>query len=112
MNYSFEIIDYSSFEETSIDEFPNKTIYTTRDWYSFLEKDSKVRPVILKIFKNDKLIGYYYGGEIRKFGFKIIGSPFIGWSTCWMGMELFEGESKTDVLKPLCQFLTNKLHYI
>lgn len=112
MNYSFEKIEYETFRETSIEQFPNKTIYTTLDWYEFLIQDSHIKPVIIKIYRDRKEIGYFYGGEIKKFGIKIIASPFSGWSTCWMGFELATEDNKYEVLDALSKFLFKKLHYI
>lgn len=112
MGYRFETIEYADYTETSIADFPNKTIYTTADWYTYLIHDSHVVPVIIKIYKDEKAIGYFYGGEIKKFGIKIIASPFSGWSTCWMGFELIAGENKFDVINPLWAYLTKELHYV
>ena len=112
MKYTFEKIDFSSFQETSINDFKDKSIYTTKDWCDFLIEDSHIVPVIIKIFKDEKEIGYFYGGEIKKFGLKIIASPFSGWSTCWMGFELAEGENRYDIIEPLWNYLSKELHYV
>lgn len=112
MNYRFEKVDYHDFKETTIAQFPNKTIYTTADWYEYLKVDSGVIPVIIKIYQDNQHIGYFYGGEIRKFGIRIIASPFSGWSTCWMGFETVEGVNKFDLVEPLWLYLSKELHYI
>lgn len=112
MNYQFEKIDFADFKETTIEEFPDKTIYTTADWYKYLIEDSGVVPVIIKIYADGQHIGYFYAGEIKKFGIRIIASPFSGWSTCWMGFEVKEGINKFDLLDPLWNYLSKELHYL
>ena len=111
MQYRFEKINFSEFKETSTKEFPNKIIYTTEDWYKYLQLDSGVIPVVIKIYQNEQAIGYFYAGEIKKFGIKIIASPFSGWSTCWMGFEVKEGVDKFDLIEPLWKYLTKELYY-
>lgn len=111
MPYRFEEVDFSDFMETTAEQFPEKSIYTTADWYAYLQADSHVKPVVIRIFQDNCPIGYFYGGEIRKFGLKIIASPFSGWSTCWMGFEAIPGVNKLDLLPPLWNYLTCELGY-
>jgi len=111
MLYQFESVKLENFTETTVDQFPEKTIYTTADWYKYLQLDCRVKPVIIRISQNNRLIGYFYGGEIRKFGLKIIASPFSGWSTCWMGFETVPGVDKFDLLGPLWNYLTHEQGY-
>lgn len=111
MTYRFEKVDFQHFSETTVDQFPEKTIYATEDWYKYLQLDCHVKPVIIHIFQDEQPIGYFYGGEIRKFGLKIIASPFSGWSTCWMGFETIPGVNKLDLINPLWNYLTRECGY-
>lgn len=111
MDYHFEKIDYKNFSEVDIKDYPNKSLFTTNQWYDFIVRDSKVVPIIIKIFKHNEHIGYFYAGEIKKFGIKIIASPFSGWSTCWMGFDTLDDQNKLDIVTPLSQYLFNDLRY-
>lgn len=89
--------------------FKNKNLFTTIDWLEFIEEDSKVRPIFLRIInENNDFIGYFTAMETKKFGFKIIGSPFPGWSTCFMGFDVVDGVNRYDLLPAITEYLFKK----
>ena len=49
-------------------------------------------------------IGYFTGLMVRKFGFRILGSPFPGWSTDYMGFYAYETESIDAAIRALVSF--------
>lgn len=42
-------------------------------------------------------------------GVRICGSPFSGWSTCYMGLDLLQRENKCEILRQLVPFLYRAL---
>ncbi len=85
--------------------FPNKSLYTTLDWLDYIKEDSHATPFFLRITDNDKLLGYFTGAYVYKYGIKIAGSPFSGWSTVYMGFDVVQGVNKLDLIEPVKEFL-------
>ena len=105
--YEFTKIQMSQLDENEYYDFENKTVFTTLPWLQYLLEDNKGSQLILiRITKNDKdFVGYFTGILIRKFGIRIIGSPFRGWSTCYMGFDLKCADEKLAVLRELKDYL-------
>lgn len=112
--YSFEQIDIDKIDIEEYYGFEKKSPFTTLPWLRFLIEDNKANPVIVRITDNNELIGYFTGLTIRKFGIKIFGSPFKGWSTCFMGYDLFDYSLIKELLEPTIEFIykKTKCHYI
>jgi len=49
-------------------------------------------------------VGYFSGLVVRRFGVRILGSPFPGWTTESMGFNLAEGVSRRDAAAALVRF--------
>lgn len=111
MNYTFRKVEFEQFEEASTGKFPHKALFTTKDWFSFLIRYAHIKPIIVEISGGGNVLGYFYAGEIKKFGIKILASPFGGWGTCWMGFDLADGCNKFEIVGPLWDFLSKRLHY-
>ncbi len=97
-------------ENKLIDNIPNNIIYTTPSWLNFLkETQKKIEPVILKIYENEVLIGYFTGCIIRKYGMKFLGSPLRGWNTPYMGFNVSDYSKKYAILKHLHRYALKEL---
>ena len=82
-----------------------QTVFTTYAWIQFLKKNQKIESVVLEVVSDEKVVAYFVGGIISKFGMKILGSPFEGWLTCDMGF--IEVDSNIDyncALKDVADF--------
>ena len=114
--YSFEELKLESIDNAEFNDSPDKTVFTTKEWIRFIAEDQNATPVILGICKNNALIGFFAGAVISKYGIKIFGSPFRGWSTCFMGLDLKAGfeDERVEIYKELKNFLIKKYrcHYI
>lgn len=103
--YTFEIIKFEDIDITEYNGFLNKTVFTTKCWIDFVREDSEAEPVIVRIMEKERFIGYFTGLLTTKFGIKILGSPFSGWSTCYMGIDTDFLEEKCEIIKQLVPFL-------
>ncbi len=65
-----------------------RTVYTTSAWLTFLAKTQAGHPVRAALMDGSKTVGYFTGLVIQKLGLKILGSPFPGWTTDYMGLSL------------------------
>jgi len=114
MNYKFcfKRVITKELDIEEFNSFPNKSVLTTIDWIKFIEEDSKAVPYILRITRNDELVGYFSAMIIKKLGVSIMGSPFPGWSTPYMGLDLLDAAKKSEVLVELIDFIRKTENYI
>lgn len=112
--YKFERIALNNINEKEYNSIPDKTVYTTRPWLNFIAEDSKVRDFILRISDSEgNFLGYFTGFITNKFGIRILGSPFAGWSTCFMGLDLLDRSEQFDILRAIVKYAykTEKVVY-
>jgi hypothetical protein len=86
--FIFDKILFNDIDDKEFNDFPKKTIFTTKDWLRFIENDQGAKIIIIRIRNDDEIIGFFSGGIVSKYGIKIVGSPFRGWSTCFMGLDI------------------------
>lgn len=108
-------------EQISVDELSeleknnyDQTIFQTSLWIQFLIIDQNIKPVILKIYENEDLKGVFVGGIIKKFGIKILGSPFEGWLTPDMGFIDINNLNFMEAISSVKKYAFNNLnvHFI
>ncbi len=104
MNASFERIDIDSVTDEELAKFPDRVIHQTRPWIRFLENSLGAEPLLARLRENDRTLGYFTGLLVKELGFKILGSPFPGWSTTFMGFNLTAGVSRSIALEALKEF--------
>lgn len=70
----------------------------------FLAEDQHGEPMIAALKAGDEVLGYFTGLIVRKFGFKILGSPFRGWSTPYMGFNLRPDVARRVAIEALSDY--------
>lgn len=103
--YSFEVIDIDKINIEEFNAFDKKSVFTTIEWLKFINLDQCAELIIIRITDEKKLMGYFTGCLVKKFGIKIFGSPLSGWATCYMGFDLFDYNLITALLKPTIDFI-------
>jgi hypothetical protein len=94
---------------STLQQFPDRTLYQSPPWLSFLEETQKGEIVIAALREGNAVLGYFAGLMIRKFGLYILGSPLPGWTTSYMGFVLKPEVSRTDALEALKHFAFRNL---
>jgi CelD/BcsL family acetyltransferase involved in cellulose biosynthesis len=89
---------------STLQQFPDRTLYQSPPWLSFLEETQKGEIVIAALREGNAVLGYFAGLMIRRFGLRILGSPLPGWTTSYMGFVLEPKVSRTDALEALRHF--------
>ena len=92
--------------------FPDRTIFQTAAWMSFLQKTQGATPVVAWVRDGAEIVGCFTGLIVRKFGVRILGSPFPGWTTSYMGLSVLPGISRRAAVKALIEFAFENLHCI
>lgn len=95
--------------ETSLESFPERTVYQSRAWMSFVAATQNAEPIILAFTRRGEVVGLFAGLIVRKFGFKILGSSFPGWTTGYMGLVLRAEVSRSEALKVLMAYAFSNL---
>jgi hypothetical protein len=92
--------------------FPDRQVFQTSSWLAFLADAQRGTPVQLVLRQDDEPVGYFAGLVVRKFGMKILGSPFAGWTTSYMGLRLRDGLSRSEGIKAVLDYAFHRLHCI
>ena len=95
------IIDFESGKWAQLDQFADRTVFQTSGWVRFVSQSQKATPVLAELRDGGEVVGYFTGLTFTKFGVKVLGSSFPGWTTPYMGFNLVEGVSRAAALKAL-----------
>lgn len=111
---SLERLDLNHVPWEKLDQFEDRTIFQTLPWLNFVAKTQAAEPVAAAVREDGCTLGYFTGLTVRKFGFKILGSPFGGWTTDYMGFNLLPKIPRREVLEAVPSFAFKDLgcHYL
>jgi hypothetical protein len=89
-------------------------VFQTLPWLNFLAETQKAEPVLAAVESDGHLLGYFIGLTVNKYGIKVLGSPFRGWGTYFMGFSMVPGVSRREALEALPAFAFKELgcHYL
>lgn len=71
---------------TRFDALPDRSI--SREWIEFLADTQAATPIAAELRDGTSVLGYFTGLVFSRFGLRILGSPFPGWTTSYMGFAL------------------------
>lgn len=92
------ILDPANVPWNALDAFEDRTVFQTREWLAFLEETQGARPVIAELREGGEVAGYYAGLTFQRFGIRILGGSFPGWTTPYIGFNLREGAPRREAL--------------
>jgi hypothetical protein len=92
------IIDFESADWERLDDFEDRTVFQTREWLLFIRETQNATPVLAELRKGNEILGYFSGLIFKRFGIKILGSSFPGWTTPYIGFNLSPGASRGAAL--------------
>lgn len=107
--YNVKEVNFDVLKKIQEDTDIIQTVFTSYEWIKFLWKNGKGKPVILEITKDKKVIAYFVGVIFKKFGIKILGSPFEGWTTCDMGFCALDNINRLELLDYVKDYAFKKL---
>jgi len=113
MTYRFERVDGPTHElKTDIEAYHPQTIHQSPAWLAFVSRAQKGEPVVAALKDGRETVGYFTGVIVRKFGLRILGSPFPGWSTDYMGLSLAAGVPRPLAVQALIEFAFRELRCV
>ena len=89
--------------------FSDREIFQTPAWIRFLAESQGAEPVVLTLKDGGEAVGYFAGLIARKAGLRILGSPFVGWSTERMGFRLLPGVSRRAAIMATANYAYKEL---
>ncbi|HMF96537.1 MAG TPA: GNAT family N-acetyltransferase [Vicinamibacterales bacterium] len=99
--FEFRALDAADIEWQALDRFDDRVVFQTRAWLNFIAESQRATPIVAEIRDNGAVAGYFSGLVVRKFGVRILGSSFPGWTTPYIGFNLAPGRSRAPLLDPL-----------
>jgi len=102
-------IDCKSADWKRLDRFPDRTVFQTREWLHFVAESQTATPLVAEVREGSVVAGYFTGLTFSKFGMKVLGSSFPGWTTPYIGFNLAPGASRRAALEALEKFAWDQL---
>jgi Acetyltransferase (GNAT) domain len=105
----FHRIDNKAADWKRLDRFADRTVFQTREWLQFIAESQNAVPVLAELREAGDLLGYFTGLTFSKFGMKVLGSSFPGWTTPYIGFNLNPGTPRRAALEALEKFAWDDL---
>ena len=93
------VLNFNQVDWRCLDSFADRTVFQTREWVSFVAESQRAKPVIAELSEGGRIVGYFTGLTFTRFGVKILGSSFPGWTTPYMGFNMVSGASRGAALR-------------
>lgn len=103
--YSFEQVNYREIDDYINHEYEDRLIFQTKEWIDFVSDCKGAEPIVIRIKKDNKEIGFFTSLIFSVMGVRIIGSPFRGWTTLYMGFNLKPGENRVEIIPELWRYV-------
>ena len=92
------LIELGKVDWQRLDQFEDRTVFQTREWLQFLAETQHATPIVAELTDGGTTAGYFSGLVFRRFGLRILGSSFPGWTTPYIGFNLLPGFSRPAAL--------------
>jgi CelD/BcsL family acetyltransferase involved in cellulose biosynthesis len=104
-----EQVDLGRCDWERMDAFADRQVFQTKEWLEFVASTQQAEPIVCAVTDGSSTVGYFTGLTVRRFGVRILGSPFPGWTTFYMGFNLEEGVSRREAAAALRTFAFRSL---
>jgi CelD/BcsL family acetyltransferase involved in cellulose biosynthesis len=95
--------------DPTIEARRSRNVFRTREWLEFLARTQQAEPVVAHVERDGVPVGAFTGLVVRRFGVRILGSPFQGWMTGPMGFTLNPDVDRGEATRALMRFAFRKL---
>jgi hypothetical protein len=93
----------------ALDAFGDRSFTQRRPWLEFVASFTGGEVVVAELHRGAELVGYFNGVLFRRCGVPILGSPFRGWTTPYMGFNLAPGTPRLEALASVERFAFREL---
>jgi len=102
LSASFREVDHSPAFWRAVAAISGSAI--SGEWLEFVRETQNATPVAAELRHGSDCLGFFTGLIVKKCGLRILGSPFPGWMTPYMGITLNPGVSRSLALIALERF--------
>jgi CelD/BcsL family acetyltransferase involved in cellulose biosynthesis len=95
--------------DPTIEPLRTRNVFRTREWLEYVERTQQAEPVVAHVERDGELVGSFTGLIVKRFGVRILGSPFQGWMTGPMGFSLQPGVPRAEAMQALVRFAFRRL---
>jgi Acetyltransferase (GNAT) domain len=106
----FEREAYNQVDWDLLDSFGDRTFSQRRAWLEFICETQAGEAVLARLEDEGRTLGFFSGVVIRRMGMRIMGSPFPGWTTPYIGLNLFPGVPRAVAVAALIPFVFRTLN--
>jgi CelD/BcsL family acetyltransferase involved in cellulose biosynthesis len=99
-----ERLDLADVEWSQLDSLSDRNVFQTREWLGFVEATQAAEPLVARVLDGGRTVAFFTGLVVRRFGVRILGSPFQGWATGYLGFNRLEEISNRDAVAALVDF--------
>jgi hypothetical protein len=99
-----ERLDPAEIDWSQLDSLSDRNVFQTREWIQFVEATQGAEPVVARVLDEKRTVAFFTGLLVRRLGVRILGSPFQGWATGYMGFNRLEEISNRDAVAALVEF--------
>lgn len=107
-----ERVRLADVDGTALDAAPDRLLFQTREWLEFLARTQRAEPVVARVLAGRTCVGHFTGLIVRRCGLRILGSPFPGWTTDYMGFNLEPGVDRRHAALALARFAFGPLRCV
>lgn len=104
-----EPINRAEIDWSRLDALDDRNVFQTREWIEFVEATQGAEPVVARVRDGARTVGYFTGFVTRRLGIRILGSPFQGWATGYLGFNRVEPVAGRDLAEALVEFALGRL---
>lgn len=109
MTLTFRRLTVGEIDWQALDAFGDRMFSQRRCWLEFIEAFTNGETVIAALDRGGETVGFFTGIIFRRYGIPILGSPFRGWTTPYMGFNLVPDMPRGEALRSLERFVFGEL---
>jgi Acetyltransferase (GNAT) domain len=106
---TFERLALEAVDWDALDALADRNFGQRRHWLAFVAAITGGEPVVASLQRAGESAGFFSGVLFRRCGVPILGSPFRGWTTPYMGLNLAPDLPRAAVLRSLERFAFGEL---
>jgi Acetyltransferase (GNAT) domain len=97
-------MNVSEIDWPQVDALDDRNVFQTREWLQFVQTTQGAEPVLAQVRDGARTVAYFTGLVTRRFGIRILGSPFQGWATGYLGFNRVEPVAGRELVEALVEF--------
>jgi hypothetical protein len=105
----FEAVAFDDVDWSDLDGFEDRTFCQRQAWLEFIGSTQGGEVVVGRLDDGGAPVGWFTGVITKRFGARIMGSPFPGWTTPYLGFNLIDGVPRSEAVAALLPFVFDRL---